>query len=102
MESEVDEFIRFVRSQRLPVPSSHMKACEIRAAKEQGLDKLKASNDWLENYLGRKGVQSSFKIHGKGSAELPANSKERMAAIRSTLSSYTLSNAYNMDESALF
>ena len=92
MESEVDEFIRYVRSQRLPDSSSHIKACAIRAAKERGLDQFKSYNACLQNYLRQSDVQSSFKLHWKGNAELRANSKERMATIRSTLLSYTLLN----------
>ena len=38
VESEIDEFTRYVRSQHLPVSSSQVKACAIRAAKERRLD----------------------------------------------------------------
>ena len=97
LESNVDEFFRFARSLRLSVMSSHIEACAISASKERGLDQFKASNGWLQKYLRRIGIQSSFKLHRKGNAELPANSKEHMAAICSTVSSYALSNICNMD-----
>ena len=102
IELGVGEFIRYIRSQRLPVTSSHVKACALRAAQALGISNFRPSNGWLQKFLRPSGVQSSFKLHGKGSSELPASTSSRMEEICNTLSTYEISNIYNMDESGLF
>ncbi len=102
VEAEVVEFIRFARSQRLPVMSCHIKSCASKAAQRAEITGFKASNGWMQNFLRRTPVQPSFKLHGKRNSELPATAEEKMKQIRQTLANYDISNIYNMDESGLF
>ena len=71
VDNAVIDFINFARSQRLPVTSSHVQACALKAAKQHNIPSFSASNGWLHRFLRRSPVQPSFKFHGKGGTALP-------------------------------
>ena len=78
IDSVVIEFIRFARSQRLPVT---LRLIQERARKEvdtQGILNFHASRGWVEKFLRRSPVQLSFRLHVKGDVTLPADHAERM------------------------
>ena len=102
VEADVLEFIKFVRSERLPVTSYHVKARALRAATKFNDNSFRASNGWLQKFIRRSAIQRSFKLHGKGGVDLPVDASARMQEIRDITSEYELKNIYNMDESALF
>ena len=102
IEADVIKFIKFVRSERLPVTSCHIKARALRAARNYNHTKFRASNGCLQKFIRRSAIQKSFKLHGKGGMELTTEASARMQEIRDISSQYELKNIYNMDESGLF
>ena len=51
VEADVINFIKYVRSKRLPVTSTHIKARALCAASKLKISNLSASNGWLEKFL---------------------------------------------------
>ena len=47
IELNVEEFIRYVRSQPLPITSTHSKACALRAAQDRRISNFHASFGWI-------------------------------------------------------
>ena len=66
IDDEVVNFINFVRSQRLSVTKSHIKACTPQAATNLNIPEFKALNGCLQYFLRIFGAQSLFKLLGKG------------------------------------
>ena len=59
--------------------------------------------EWIvRKFLRRSTIQISFKLHGKGSLNLPTDTAARMQQIRDISSQYDARNICNMDESGLF
>ena len=102
IEARVMYFICYVRSQCLPVTSSHVKQYARNAAADEGITKFKASNGWLEKFLRQSSIQPSLWLHGKGGNTQVPGTDDRMEEIRGILSTYELKNIYNVDESGLF
>ena len=102
LEQRLVEFILFARQQRLPMSSKILTTRALAIASELGIEGFHASNGWLEKFIRRSPVQTSFKLHGKGGSVLPSSHVERMEQIRDIAKHYHVSNIYNMDESGLF
>lgn len=62
-EEKLFDFIRYTRSQRLPVTSFQVRAFTKREATDLGVTTFKASNSWLQKFVDRRSVQISFKLH---------------------------------------
>ena len=95
-------FINFVRSQRPPVAKIHIQACVRQAATNLSIPEFKASNGWLQNFLRRSGVQSSFMLHGKGGTQLTSRTAELISEIKDQFANSNTRNIYNVDKSGLF
>ena len=78
VDSVVIEFIRFARSQRLPVTLHLIQERARKEAGTQGILNFYASRGWAEKSLHRSPVQPSFRLHGKGDMTLPTDQAERM------------------------
>ena len=102
VEADVINFIKYVRSKRLSVTSTHNKERALCAASKLKISNFSASNGWLEKFSRESAIQRSFKLHGQGSLDLAVNASAGMQDIRDTSSEYHIRNIYNMDESGLF
>ncbi len=101
MDRNVMQFIRFARSQRLPVTLSQIKQRALLTSERENLSGFRASNGWVRNLLRRSSVQTSFRLHVQGSVSLPAMHEEQMAAFRQLCYEFALKSTWNMDESGL-
>ena len=102
LEADVIDFIKYARSKRLPVSSTHIKARALRAASKLSIHKFSASNGWLEKFLRRSAIQRSFKLHGKGGLNLPTDTAARMQQFHDISSQFDDRNIYSIDKSGLF
>ena len=102
IDSVVIEFIRFARSQRLPVTLRLTQVDARKEADKQGILNFHASRGWVEKFLRRYSVQPSFRLHRKGDVTLPTDHAERIQDIREISAQYQLIYIRNMDESSLF
>ena len=76
IDDGVVNFTNYVRSQRLPVTKSHLQECARQARINFNILEFKASNGWLQFFLRRSGVQSSFMFHGKGGTSMASGTAE--------------------------
>lgn len=102
IDSEVQNFISFARSERLPVSFRMIQDRALLAAQRLGIPNFKASPGWIQRFLRRSPIQPSFRLHGKGSSSLPERHAEQMQQLQLIAADYDASNIYNVDESGLF
>ena len=95
LEADIMEFIGFTCREFLPASGPIIKACAIKVSTTHNITTFKGSNGWLERFLPRSPIETSFKLHGKGSAALPQSCDARMEEIRYTLSLYPVKSLYN-------
>ena len=100
IDARVINFISYARSQRLPVTSSHVQQYARNAAANEGINKFKAVNEWLEKFLHRSSIHPSFRMHGESGNTQVSGTDNRMEEIRGILSICELRNIYNVDDSA--
>ena len=62
IEADVFKFIKFVRSERLPVTSYHIKSRALRAGRNYNHSEFCASNECLQKFIRRYTIQKSFKF----------------------------------------
>ena len=98
----MEKFVSYVRSLRLPVTRSLMQERARIVATSRGITEFKAGNGYIQRFLTRTNVKESTRLNGPGSAHIPSNHEERMAAIREIFAGYLLRNVHNMDESGLY
>ena len=101
LESRVTEFIEFARDQRMPVSMHLIQERAKITADIMGITSFNAFNGWLNRFLRRSTVQTSYRLRGKGNASLPSCHASGMKALRSISALYEPSKIWNMDESGL-
>jgi len=106
LESRLLEVISWIRSNGLPLSKrairilanlEKQKMCASGDA--QKIDKFSASDGWAMNFIRRHGLVTR-RLHG-AAASAP-DCAEDLKKLQETLSSYHISNIYNMDETGLF
>ncbi len=102
IEADVIDFVKYARSKRLPVPSTHIKARGLRAPSRLNITNFRASNGCLAKFLRQSAIQRSFKLHGKGGLDLPTIAQALMLEFRSISSQYDIKKIYSVGESGLF
>ena len=66
------------------------------------ISESKTSNGWLQNFLRQSGVQSSFKLRGKGGTSMFSGTAEQISEMKDQLANNETRNIYNFDEFRLF
>ena len=102
LDIELESFVSFSRSLRLPVTKKLMQERSRIAVTALSIEEFKASNGYIEKFLRRSNVRKSVYLHGRGGSILPISHAERMTELRNVTGNYPLKNIYNMDESGLF
>ena len=102
VNAELLEFLKFSRSQRLPVSKTILQQRARIATDRFNVTGFKASNGYINRFLLLNPVQKSIHLHGKGSYFVTMDHTTRMEEIRSTVGYYPMKMVYSMDETGLF
>ena len=60
VDNHVVDFIKFARSERLPVTGSHIKLCAEQAAKHCKIQSFSVSRNWLQKFIRQSPMHPSF------------------------------------------